>query len=815
MRYSNTTLRELKSRYKQILIKCAFLNAALLMGLSVATTANAMYKVAGQNVDLNEVENLDLTTFGNTYNSVYGVLYAGEGTSATLTTENIIIGGESKIDSEYGRAVQAKDGGSLIIGDRKTTKSITIQTNKDYGILSLGNANKQLGSNIKVYGQNVSINALGTAVHVGTSVLGLETPASILIDADNINIESKNIALSAMSEGQLELIGNTTITASDAILARGDSKVTINKDNDKTLKMDGNINFNFDKNSSNSPINAFIDVTLNGVVSYWKGNTVVSYDDGTPPTDTDAYLTVSDSSLTIKNGATWQASQIDDKEDYYYTALNNLVVNNGTIKILDAERGISVDNTTITDAKISGLFNVNKEMSVSGNLVLDGSINNNGTINFVNGSTLKTALNGSTVIAGANGTITGETALVLTDVTEGASIVFEGNKDAFKFTENALYDITLSGDKYSITKKATDTIAETVASSGATEQEATAVAAVAGTTSTDETVNAVLNEISTAIQEGNAQKAAAIVKAVNPEVAPVSRVAAASNAVLGAVATRMSALGGAPAPAPTAAARGRSGGDVTVKLSPWIQGLYNKTHNSQGDGFNAYTQGFAFGADVDLTDAWTLGIGYAYTATDVKSDRKTQIYGDNVFAYAQYKPENWYINAVASYGKSNYKQDGTFSTKYDAASYSGQLLTGYDAGLFDTYTGIRYNYIKTDAYNNGIANIKSKNTQIGTFVLGTRISQDFQVKKGFSLTPEFRLAGTYDFKSDNAVSTVGIIGSTASYTVTGDRMSRGAIETGIGLTASVNNFELKFDYDAALRSENNTQSVNLKAIYHF
>ena len=77
------------------------------------------------------------------------------------------------------------------------------------------------------------------------------------------------------------------------------------------------------------------------------------------------------------------------------------------------------------------------------------------------------------------------------------------------------------------------------------------------------------------------------------------------------------------------------------------------------------------------------------------------------------------------------------------------------------------------------------------------------------------MAGTYDFKSDNTTSTVAIIGSPASYTVTGDRMSRGAIEAGLGLTLKTRKVEVKFDYDATVRSENNTQAVNLKAIYHF
>ena len=700
MRYSNTTLRELKSRYKHVLLKCAFLNAALLMGLSVATTA-----MAAADTTLRDAINSDSASVMLSQNT--------EGVGIVVN-KSITVDFGGNTYTGYDSSVGSADTQSQLFQLLKPDADITFK--------------------------NGTLNVLATAPD---------------------GVENFNFKMIVQNYANLTL-DNMVLDGTNLLEAKDKAHNTIP-------------NYTLSNNHGNVLV---------------KNSTLIGKADGFA-FDVCNYRNYGGVKVTLQDSIVQGNVEIDAAGDMTKAILT-----------------LQGDNT------ITGnISNKGGELNIGGNLILNGSINNNGTINFVNGSTLKAALNGSTVIAGKSGTITGETALVLTDVAEGASIVFEGTKDGFKFTENALYDITLSGDKYSITKKATDTIAETVISSGATEQEATAVAAVAGATSTDETVNAVLNEISTAIQEGDTKKAAAIVKAVNPEVAPVSRVAAASNAVLGAVATRMSSLGAAPAPTP--ATRGRSGGDVNVKLSPWVQGLYNKTHNSQADGFDAYTQGFAFGADVDLTDAWTLGIGYAYTATDVKSDRKTQIYGDNVFAYAQYKPENWYINAVASYGKSDYKQDGVFSTEYNADSYSGQLLTGYDAGLFDTYTGVRYNYIKTDAYNNGIANIKSKNTQIGTFVLGTRISQDIQVKKGFFLTPEFRLAGTYDFKSDNARSTVGIIGSTASYTVTGDRMSRGAVEAGIGLTATVNNFELKFDYDAALRSENNTQGINLKAIYHF
>lgn len=782
MRYSNTTLRELKSRYKHVLLKCAFLNAVLLMGLSVATTAGAAtdtgtptdIKIGEQNVDGGRIWLKGLEKGIYTHDE--------ENYTLELTPDN----GEIKLASISASIQTTKPEYAYptvrIVGDSNTTLNMTTSDGQEVSIFSrfaplyVGTKDSPLGT-INIVNNDSGYSSI--YITDGNDNVN-KNKQDLQIYADNISINSgkgSGVAITG-NEGKMTLVANNTLDITGSIegfndIYGGHANMTINinqnEDNRAVTNIVGNIT---------SAVGSQVNIGLKGDGSSVTGNLIVS-DGGT---------------------------------EFPGGFINLSFGKNGRITgdLIAKDEG----EITISSEDLVGIFgdisiSENSAINLNNVELVSGSITNEGTLNLT--GQFKAALSSSTALITGSGSTTGEATLLISEA--GTYKIFGSEQTDITFS-NTLYDIKPVEDgAYEISKKATDEIAESVVAEGATANEAEAIAAVAGATSTDETVNAVLNEISTAIQEGDTKKAAAIVKAVNPEVAPVSRVAAASNAVLGAVATRMSSLGAAPAPTP--ATRGRSGGDVNVKLSPWVQGLYNKTHNSQADGFDAYTQGFAFGADVDLTDAWTVGIGYAYTATDVKSDRKTQIYGDNVFAYAQYKPENWYINAVASYGKSNYKQDGTFSAEYDADSYSGQVLTGYDAGLFDTYTGVRYNYIKTDAYNNGIANIKSKNTQIGTFVLGTRISQDIQVKKGFFLTPEFRLAGTYDFKSDNARSTVGIIGSTASYTVTGDRMSRGAVEAGIGLTATVNNFELKFDYDAALRSENNTQGINLKAIYHF
>ena len=317
-----------------------------------------------------------------------------------------------------------------------------------------------------------------------------------------------------------------------------------------------------------------------------------------------------------------------------------------------------------------------------------------------------------------------------------------------------------------------------------------------------------------ALQSGDTETAKNLANAINPTEAATQQVAANVNAIGGAVLNRLFASGTAMVARP--AQTGRSGGDIKSKLAPWVQGLYTKTHNTQTTGFDTYSRGFAFGVDSDVTNAVTVGIGYAYTATDIKSTRKTQVYGDNYFVYGQYKPHNWYINGMFSYGHANYKEATIATTaKYDVVSYAAQVMTGYDYGIANNYAGVRYTYIDTDTYNNGVADIKTKNAQIGTLVIGTKISKDFKPTRSVLLTPEFRLAGTYDVKSDNSSATVAIMGSPSTYSVTGERLSRGAIEAGVGLTANIKRLELSLGYDTSVRKRNFSQGGMVKAKYNF
>lgn len=93
------------------------------------------------------------------------------------------------------------------------------------------------------------------------------------------------------------------------------------------------------------------------------------------------------------------------------------------------------------------------------------------------------------------------------------------------------------------------------------------------------------------------------------------------------------------------------------------------------------------------------GISYSYTDTDVDAYRRNiDVKSHTFIAYGEYKPSNWFVNGIASYGMSDYDEHkkvfGGVKADYDVKSYGLQAMTGYDAcvrGLNVTpQAGLRY-----------------------------------------------------------------------------------------------------------------------------
>lgn len=251
-------------------------------------------------------------------------------------------------------------------------------------------------------------------------------------------------------------------------------------------------------------------------------------------------------------------------------------------------------------------------------------------------------------------------------------------------------------------------------------------------------------------------------------------------------------------------------------FGPWAQGLYNKTHSSQGVGFTGYTQGGTGGFDLKITKSALLGVGYAYMATDIKSDAyKTNAYGDHFFVYGKYQPTYWYMQGVLTYGTADYKQDITHEIgKYTVDTYGGQFQMGFDKDGFDNYSAIRYTYVNPDNYLMGTEEIEQKNSQVLTAVIGSKIYTKYTWKK-MKFRPEFRVAILYDLKSNRTPAVVTPTGTNFTYRADGKRLKRFGGEAGVGLTTSLYGFDIGLSYDVELRSKYSAQTGMVDLTYNF
>ena len=192
----------------------------------------------------------------------------------------------------------------------------------------------------EINGKNLTVNVHneGTGEVRGINIQNNTTTsdefASLVINSENtvINVtgKGKTVGLSAMSEGRITVNGNLEINADKAIIARGDSITTINKNGDKTVKLNGDIDFTYNKVTSGTKVDATIDITLSGTDSYWVGNASTSTTSGTPP---EGYSDVHGLKIKLRNQAQWMPTVVTATDTLHNIAINELKFDDGVISL--------------------------------------------------------------------------------------------------------------------------------------------------------------------------------------------------------------------------------------------------------------------------------------------------------------------------------------------------------------------------------------------------------------------------------------------------------------------------------------------------
>ena len=387
MQLTKGAIGNLINRYKAVLKKCHLLNVFGSLAVAGMLVMGGAAAAGAAEVNWGTKDNPNKT--GYTWNAENTVSHTGDIFINTLTS----------------RAFQAaqtdgkNESGAISLGSTSATISIKsdIVSGSSYGALVFDGSDAAHYTKLQLdlIGNNIDISASsmdGTAcaLHVSSDVTTYnpETNNTVNITSTTGTTlyakgTSEANAIEAMSGGILNISGPLKAKAElengelgNVIYARGQARVTIGA-NGETVQLDGNINFGYDSVTSGTAVDAPINVTLTGEDSYWNGNTLTSWDQK-PDEGKDEVRSLQ---VTLKDGATWTPTAIQNTNEQAYTPLNNLILDDGNI---DVNKGIE-----IAIDKVSGTGYLANEGTVtltSG--ALEGRTDNAGIINLDPGASI-------------------------------------------------------------------------------------------------------------------------------------------------------------------------------------------------------------------------------------------------------------------------------------------------------------------------------------------------------------------------------------------------------------------------------------------
>ncbi len=335
-------------------------------GSAVISNASVVRVSNGGSLTIGSAATAEVNLTSNLKGTSYGIFAESDLNPNEVTLHgkriNITSNGE-----QSSAGILANSNSSLNIGDANssniTIKSVNSATTGgdtySYGVWVSNDPKYTNAGSVTLSGNSVDIYAEGVGdvagVFVATNRLDADKNASLSIEADQIKIEAvskddskPSIGVAAMSDGAVQLVGNTVISADHALLARGDASIEVNKDGTHSTQITGDVVFDYDDETSGTAVNANVDVTLTGADSYWKGNTAVVWNGLPEDGDTSEKLTVTDMKLTLKDGAQWTPTVVDStdpaaQQGQRGVALNNLALDNGIVNVSDSTVNVNVE----------------------------------------------------------------------------------------------------------------------------------------------------------------------------------------------------------------------------------------------------------------------------------------------------------------------------------------------------------------------------------------------------------------------------------------------------------------------------------------
>lgn len=647
---------------------------------------------------------------------------------------------------------------------------------------------------------------------------GKPASGNINITGGTINVSGSSAELSSTGEIKIANGAELNIASGSALFAKVSSE-----DMSQAQKATLNVLGNDTKINLGGKLVANISGDDRGKIHFQNSGAQI---DG----DIEAASLIFEDSHTLSQAVSGEIGGLDIFEIKKGTMVYDKEINGGASSVIVGE-GATLDIGTNTlhsggEKAVSGEGVHFKDNSTLAFTVTDkdtyGKIHANYVNISENGTNLNMTLNGAALAKGET------TTLKLFNGEDSDTVEIEGK--FANLSQNSRYEFTDNGDgTFDVTSvgSATDAVVD---AGGSANNAGTAEAWDSVSASTSSPVAAAVTEkLAQLSNSTNAAEQKAYVDAltaVAPEVAPMVQKTQTetANQVFGAVSTRLT--GGSIS---TGGEGMASGDNIFKRGAMWVQGLFNKSKlddTSKAKGFDADSNGIAFGAEKFVTDDTKVGIGYAYTNTDIDGFmRDTDVDTHTAILYGEYKPSNWYVNGIATYGWSDYEESKSVAgvgvkADYDVETFGLQAMTGYDMNInglgITPEAGLRYVHIKQDAYKDSAdQRVSANDSDILTGVIGAKVSKNFELSNGMNIKPEARIAATYDLMNDDVNSVVTLANGSA-YAVEGEALDRFGMEFGAGVTAEVNdNVELSLGYEGKFREDYQDHTGLINAKYKF
>lgn len=271
-----------------------------------------------------------------------------------------------------------------------------------YGIVSIGknDPSKPL-TEVNVTAKKLYVNTVGSTDYQGVAALfannstdGVTAPqnaAQLNINAQEIELNSSSIGIGAFSNGQVNINGNLTVNAKNALDVRGHSTTNINTEGKYSTVLNGDIVFETpwtpeDGAGSGRVIDANVNVYLKGKDSSWTGSAYQEYknhksdtewqhvtDMTTNADNDDTPGNVTGFKLTMADGASWNMTGDSFVNDVKASGDSTIHVGSN-VKTANMQN-VTLDKATIDLAGDHQTVNVTDTLSGNGTIATN-SLNN-------------------------------------------------------------------------------------------------------------------------------------------------------------------------------------------------------------------------------------------------------------------------------------------------------------------------------------------------------------------------------------------------------------------------------------------------------